>query len=184
MKRTKIATIKKVESIKDPYIKRILSNVIGKDAFKVYSETPKKLKRLIRGLTERQLHTPPVRGKWSVAQIIAHLCDSELVMGFRYRMAIAQSGSPLQAFDENKWANSLRYDSADCKKKLELFIKMRQDHIALLSSVTAREWKQYGIHAERGKETVERMVQMMAGHDINHLRQIKSLRELLITRKR
>ena len=168
--------IKSVAGIKDPYVKRILSNIIDKDALKVYSQTPGILKRFTNGLTETQLYKPLVKGKWSIAQIIAHLCDSELVMGFRYRMAIAQPRSPLQAFDENRWAKRLRYDSANWKKKLEVLTEMRQDHIALLRSLTSNEWKQYGIHAERGKETVERMVQMTAGHDINHLRQIKNIR--------
>ena len=37
------------------------------------------------------------------------------------------------------------------------------------------QWKQFGIHAERGEESVERIVEMMAGHDINHLRQIEAI---------
>ena len=31
------------------------------------------------------------------------------------------------------------------------------------------------MHAERGEETVERILQMMAGHDINHVKQIEKL---------
>lgn len=31
--------IKSVSRIKDPYVGRILSNIIGKDAFKVYAQT-------------------------------------------------------------------------------------------------------------------------------------------------
>lgn len=172
--------IKSVRGIKDPYVKRILSNIIAKDVFQIYSQTPGILQRLTHGLTTSELHRSLAKGKWSIAQIIAHLCDSELVMGFRYRMAIAQPRSPLQAFDENKWAKSLRYESADCKRKLEVFTKMRRDHIALLHSLTSKEWNRYGIHAERGKETVERMVQMMAGHDINHLRQLENIRNVLM----
>lgn len=174
--------ITRVANIKNPYVKRILSNILGKDAFKVYAQTPKVLKRLLESLSTAQLRRSIVKGKWSIAQIVSHLCDSELVMGFRYRMAIAQSGSPLQPFDENRWANTLRYESTDCKKKLDLFVKMRYDHVALLRLLTPEEWRKYGIHAERGKETVERMVQMMAGHDINHLRQIEHIRNVLLVK--
>ena len=176
MARTKIATIKTVDGIKDPYIKRILSNIIDKDAFNIFCQTSSRLKHLLKGLSERQLNTPLAKGKWSLAQIIAHLCDSELVMGYRYRMAIAQSGCDIQAFDQNKWAKSLRYDSSDAQLKFELFQKMRNDNIVLLSSLTAKEWKHFGMHEERGKETVERMVQMEAGHDVNHLKQISLIR--------
>ena len=176
-------TIRSVAHIKDPYTKRILSNIINKDVFKVYSETPRLLKTLVKGLGKDQLYKPVVKGKWSIAQIISHLCDSELVMGFRYRMAISQSGSPLQAFDQNKWANRLRYRSLDCKARLDLFITMRRDNIALLKFLSPREWKQYGMHDERGKETIERMVQMETGHDVSHLRQISQMRVAQLHKK-
>jgi DinB family protein len=167
--------IKSVARIKDPYVKRILSNIIGKDAFNIYCQTPSRLSHFTRGLSDSQLKAAPAKGKWSIAQIITHLYDSELVMGFRYRMAVAQSGTPLQAFDENKWAENLRYNKANAKEKLRLFLAMRKDHITFLQSLTPAEWKRYGMHQERGKETIERMVQMIAGHDINHLKQIKNL---------
>lgn len=172
-----------VSNIKDPYIKRILSNILGKDAFNIYCQTPSRLKHFVGGLNERQLRTPPEKGKWSIAQIVAHLCDSELVMGFRYRMAIAQRGAALQAFDEKRWAKSLRYESADSHKKLELFTNMRRDNITLLRSLTPKEWGYFGMHEERGKETVERMVQMEAGHDINHLKQIEGIRGMFLRKR-
>jgi hypothetical protein len=175
--------ITSVNSIKDPYAKRILSYIVGKDAFNIYCQTPSRLKYLLNGLSKRQLTTPPAKGKWSLAQIVAHLCDSELVMGYRYRMAIAQSGCDIQAFDQEKWAKNLRYESSDVQLKFELFIKMRNDNITLLRSLTAREWKRYGMHEERGKETVERMVQMEAGHDVNHLKQIQTIRNFLFSTK-
>lgn len=176
----RIRPIHSVAGIQDPYIKRILSNIIGKDAFNIYRRTPKKIQRLVEGLSESQMRKPVIKGKWSIGQIINHLCDSELVMGFRYRMAIAQTGSRLQAFDERKWADRLRYSSSHPKRKLEVFVTMRNDHVALLQTLSAKEWRAWGMHEERGKETIERMVQMMAGHDINHLRQIKNIRRALL----
>src|SRR5437667_6154273 len=110
--------ITSVASFKDPYIKRILSNIVGKDAMNIFCRTPSRLNQLLKGLSVRELSTPEKKGKWSITQIVAHLCDSELVMGFRFRMAIAQPKSQLQAFDQDKWARRLRYASADCRKKL------------------------------------------------------------------
>jgi hypothetical protein len=31
------------------------------------------------------------------------------------------------------------------------------------------------MHAERGKETIEQVVRLLAGHDLNHLRQIEKI---------
>ncbi len=167
--------ITSVAGIKDPYTKRILSNLLGKDAFKVYKKTPVSIKKSLRGLKDRDLSTPPARGKWTVAQIMAHLCDAEIVTSWRYRLAISESGCPIHAFDQDKWADNLSYDSADCRKKLDLFVLLRRENIELLESLTPKQWKRYGMHDERGKETIERMMQMIAGHDINHVRQIEEM---------
>ena len=35
--------------------------------------------------------------------------------------------------------------------------------------------QQYGMHSERGQETIEQIVRMTAGHDINHLQQIERI---------
>jgi hypothetical protein len=39
--------------------------------------------------------------------------------------------------------------------------------------VPRKSWVRYGIHSERGKDTVARVADMLAGHDLNHLKQIK-----------
>jgi hypothetical protein len=167
--------VRSVNGIKDPYTRRILSNIVGRDAFRVYAATPAKLKRLLAAINSRDLQRPIAKGKWSVAQIVSHLSDAEIVMGFRYRMALAEPGCRILAYDQDKWDKGLKYNSADSRKKLDLFLANRRGNIALLRSLKAGEWKRYGMHEERGRETVERMVQMIAGHDLNHLRQIERI---------
>ena len=128
--------IKDTSGIKDPYTKRILTNILDKDPFAVYKRTPGALKRLVRGLSDRELRSPVAKGKWSIAQIVSHLCDAELVTSFRYRMAIAQSGCSIQAYDQDRGAEHLKYNFADCRGKLDLFIRIREENIALLGSIS------------------------------------------------
>ncbi len=175
-------SVTSVKTIASPYLRRILSYVIGKDPLQVLSSTADQIRQLTHGLTQDQIHRPPRRGKWSIGQIIAHLSDTEIVLGFRFRMVIAQSGSRLLAMDQDQWAEGLRYRKADWKRKLKLFELMRRDHLVLLRSLGTSEWKKYGIHEERGKETLELMVQVLAGHDVNHLRQIEKIRNSYVER--
>src|SRR5262249_28293952 len=117
-------------------------------------------------------------------QIVNHLCDAEAVFAYRVRMILSESGCKIQAYDEQAWAKNLHYEKSNCQEKLELFVHLRNDHIKILQSLSKNEWKRFGIHEERGKETVERLVQMYAGHDVNHRRQVETIREsLLNTRK-
>jgi len=56
---------------------------------------------------------------------------------------------------------------------LEAFRITRDRMVRLLKSLPSESWDSYGMHFERGKETVTRVVEMLAGHDINHIMQIK-----------
>src|SRR6202521_2457587 len=150
------------------YIKRISGHVEGQEPLKVQAATPKKLERLIKGVPAAKLRKRPAPGKWSVAEILAHLADSEMVRGWRMRQILGAPGTPIQAFDQDAWAISGHYEKRDPRKSVELFRVVREANIALLKSLTPEQWKHYGMHAERGKETIEHIVRMFAGHDLNH----------------
>ena len=52
---------------------------------------------------------------------------------------------------------------------------LREANLALLESLEPEQWTQYGIHSERGQESIEQIARMFAGHDINHLKQIEKI---------
>lgn len=140
------------------YITRILGYQAGKRPLKVQQATVKKIERLIKGVPKKKLMTRPEPGKWSVAEILAHLADTELVAGFRIRLILGANGATIQAFDQDVWAEKLNYTNRDPKKSLPKTM-----------------WDNFGMHTERGKETVTRISEMFAGHDINHTRQIERI---------
>jgi hypothetical protein len=45
----------------------------------------------------------------------------------------------------------------------------------VLKSLKPEQWTHHGMHSERGQETIERILHMMAGHDLNHLHQIERI---------
>ncbi len=157
------------------YTKRILGYVQGLKPLGVQQSTPKKIARLIRPLTRQQMRKRPAPGKWSIAEILAHLAETELVGGYRIRMILSENGTPIQAFDQNVWARNSNYARQDAQKSLRTFRVLRETNLALLKSLPTGKWSYYGIHAERGKETITRVAQMFAGHDLNHLQQIERI---------
>jgi uncharacterized damage-inducible protein DinB len=179
-----VRRIESVDDITNPYVKRILSNIIGKNPMKVLERTPRRLRKLVKGLKKKQLRFQPALSKWSIAQIINHLADGELVLAWRLRMALAQSGSPLQAMDQDKWASGLEYEKADVAEQIESFTIVRRRHLAIWKSLSDEQWQRFGMHEERGKETIERIAQHYAGHDINHLNQIEAIRKLFKKKRR
>jgi hypothetical protein len=157
------------------YTQRILANAQGQDPIKVQSTTNKKLARLIKGVPTAKLRKRPALEKWSVAEILAHLADAEIVIGWRMRSILGAPGTPVQAFDQNAWVNSGHYEKRDPRKSLEQHRVLREANLALLKSLSAEQWKHYGQHAERGQESIEHIVVMIAGHDVNHIHQIERI---------
>jgi hypothetical protein len=157
------------------YTRRILDTAGSRDPRKVQSTTSARLERLIRGVPARKLRKRPAPGKWSVAEILAHLADSEIVVGWRMRQILGAPGTTLQPFDQDVWAAAGHYDKRDAHKSVAQFRAAREGNLVLLRSLTAEQWKDFGMHAERGKESIEHIVCMVAGHDINHLKQVERI---------
>jgi uncharacterized damage-inducible protein DinB len=157
------------------YTKRILGNVAGKDPLKTQAATSKTLAKLIKGATASKLRKRPAPGKWSVGEILAHLADAEIIVGWRLRAILAAPGAPIQAYDQDALAAARNYAKHDPRKSLEQFRAIREANLALYKSLTPEQRKHFGMHAERGEETLERILQMMAGHDLNHLAQIEGI---------
>lgn len=157
------------------YITRIFGYLEGKNPLRVQQSTPQKLARMIKGLDKKRLARRPAPGKWSIAEILAHLADTELVAGWRMRLILGQNGSPIQAFDQDVWASTFNYGRRNPKASLQMFTVLRESNLALLKSVSKNLWENYGMHQERGKETIAHLVRMFAGHDLNHLRQVEDV---------
>lgn len=157
------------------YVQRIQGKLAGQDPLKVQAATPKKLAPLIKGATPPRLRKRPAPEKWSAAEIIAHLADVEIAVSWRIRSILGAPGTPVQAYDQDAWVVAGHYAKRDARKSLEQFRVLRETNLALYKMLAPEQWKHFGIHAERGEESIERIVQMIAGHDLNHLEQVERI---------
>jgi hypothetical protein len=157
------------------YTQRVVGYIEGKQPLAVQAGTAKKLERLIKGVPTSKLRKRPAPDKWSVSEIVAHLADAEIVGGFRLRLILGAPGTAVAAFDQDSWVISGHYEKRDPRKSVEQFRVVREANLALLKSLKPEQWKHYGLHSERGQETIEHIVRMFAGHDLNHLQQIERI---------
>jgi hypothetical protein len=162
------------ETVQD-YTQRLLSYGEGKDPLRLQQAAPKKLALLLKGKTGKQLMRRPAPDKWSVAEIVAHLADAELAISWRIRQILSNNAVPIQAYDQDVWAKTFDYARRDPRQSLANFRTLREANVALLKSVPRKLWDNYGVHEERGNESVSHVVRMVAGHDLNHLQQIQRI---------
>lgn len=159
----------------EQYKQKIYGFLSGRDPVKLQAVAPAKLTKLLRGITLAKARTRPAPGKWSIAEIVAHLADTEVVMGWRLRMVLGQPGLPIQPFDQDLWASAMRYEKRDPRKSAEQYRGLREANMVLLKSLTPEDWKKSAMHPERGEQTIRIIVEMTAGHDLNHFAQIERI---------
>ena len=89
------------------------------DLIRRYEQGITALEDALRNVPEAVLDRVPAPGKWTIRQLAAHLADAELVICSRLRWVAAEPGSPLRAFDQDKWANALGYSRRSPQQSLE-----------------------------------------------------------------
>lgn len=110
-------------------------------------------------------------GKWSPAQIVAHLADCELVFAFRLRQTLAEDEPVIQPFDQDKWAAT--YAGVSAGQAFDVFSSLRRWNLRLIELALPGAAERPVTHPERGTMTFLTLVETMAGHDLNHLAQLE-----------
>jgi hypothetical protein len=139
----------------------------------ILAATPGEIGRLILAIGAEKENAAPAPGKWSPAEIIAHLVDCELVFGFRLRQTLAEDAPTIQPFDQDRWAAT--YMGVPAKQALEVFTALRGWNLRLVGLALPEAAERPVSHPERGTMTFLTIVETMAGHDLNHLGQLKKL---------
>ena len=161
------------------YSNAILAKLAGRDPIEVQARQPAALRAAAQGLTPAQLEQPEAPGKWSIAQVIRHLADSEAVCGWRLRLVLAQDRPQITGYDQDVWVERLGGAYPDVAAAIDLIAALRASHVALLRSLKPADWDRVGMHVERGPESVRHMAKLYAGHDLVHLAQIARIRKAI-----
>ena len=79
----------------EAYRTRVLSYLGDEEPLGIQQATPSQLDRRLRDVAPEELIRRPAPEKWSIAEIVAHLADAELAMGWRLRNYARESGRGL-----------------------------------------------------------------------------------------
>jgi uncharacterized damage-inducible protein DinB len=139
----------------------------------VIAATPDHLAALVQQLGPDGLEHSYAPGKWSARQILCHLADCEIAFAFRMRQALAEGHHMIQPFDQELWAK--QYATLDAQAALLVFSALRRWNLLLLQAVSPADYAKPVSHPERGEMTFQTIVETMAGHDLNHLGQLRTI---------
>jgi len=158
------------------YVRAVLELVGDRDPLSILGETPARIIRVLDGVPQDALYVEEEPGKWSVAQVVQHLADSELVWGCRLRRILAETRPALHGYDQDEWSVRLGYDEVELEDAMDLFVPLRRSNLRLLRRAGPEEMDRTAVHAERGEADLSTLIRLNAGHDLAHLRQIERIR--------
>lgn len=157
-----------------------LRDLIGDtDPVAVLRDTPAAVRQILEAVPAEIVTKPEATDKWSIRDVMAHLADSELVGGFRLRMILAHDRPRLIGYDQDLWANRLRYSEVDARDALEQFTALRRGNLRLWQRLGPADLARVGLHSERGEESLEQLRRLYAAHDLLHRRQLERIRGAL-----
>ena len=145
----------------------------GRAIEEILAATPSDLKSALEAIGPKRATEAPAPGKWSPAEIVCHLADCDLVFGFRLRQTLAEDGPAIQPFDQDKWAAT--YPGVAADQALAAFTALRAWNLRLIRAALPAAASRTMNHPERGAMTFKDVLETMAGHDLNHLGQLRRI---------
>jgi uncharacterized damage-inducible protein DinB len=152
---------------------------MNRDLIEQYAAAAEVPARAIAGLSPEELDAYPVPGTWSIREIIVHLMDSDLIGAERMKRVIAMDRPTLLAYDQPAFARELGYRVTDVDLACRLFALNRRFMADLLRRLPDVAFTRIGEHQERGRMTLEQLIDMYVRHIDHHLGHVRRKRELL-----
>jgi hypothetical protein len=131
------------------------------------------------GLDEEELRWRAGEGEWSLKEIAAHLRDAEELALAQINAFVSGSSSLLPAWDVDLLPQERDYQREEVVVLLASFRGMRRETTYLLWGLTEANWGRAAEHPYRGLVTLEEVARELAQHDLEHLWQVRQLKERL-----
>ncbi|MGE0103498.1 MAG: DinB family protein [Blastocatellales bacterium] len=135
--------------------------------------------RALDGFPDGALTAHPIAGKWSAAEIIHHLADSEMTSAIRLRRLLTDENPVIQGYDQDLFATVFKYNEREIAPSLDAFRAARETTVQILRRMSDDEWNRKGTHTESGAYSVDDWLEIYAAHAHGHADQIRRLREAL-----
>ncbi|HEX8267477.1 MAG TPA: DinB family protein [Pyrinomonadaceae bacterium] len=145
-----------------------------------YSDGFSEVESALADFPSSKLTSKPFAGKWSAAEIVQHLADSEMTSAVRLRKLLTEDFPVIHGYDQDNYAERLRYNERDLAPALDAFRAARATSLQILQNLSEEDWRREGWHTENGRYSVEKWLEIYAAHAHGHAEQIRRLREVLI----
>ncbi len=158
-----------------PFYEGYINKAEGEDAVSILEESYTPLQNWLASLENADLSYSYAPGKWTLAQLLQHMIDTERVFAYRAMCIGRGEKQGLPGFDENEFAAAAPATGRRLKGLAEELLTLRKATIILFRSL-AKENAIGNMGAASGKSiSVNALGFIMVGHVIHHQQIIANL---------
>ncbi|MFL5460634.1 MAG: DinB family protein [Gemmatimonadales bacterium] len=150
------------------YYHRYIARVSDEGLAQQLIEQAREVERLFETVTDRDALARYAEGKWSVKEVLGHLCDTERIFSYRLLRIARGDTTPLPGYDENVYVPAGRFDDRPLPMLLGDFRAVRMSTAALLEGLPEEAWGRWG-EANGNAITVRALAYIIVGHVSHHL---------------
>jgi uncharacterized damage-inducible protein DinB len=155
-----------------PYYGTYISKVPDGDILRFLEIQLRETRSLLATIPEGRGNFRYAEGKWSIKEVIGHLCDAERIFAYRVLRFARADQSPLASFDENAYVPAGQFDRRTMASLVDEFAQVRDATLALVRTLDAEAGARRGVAS--GKEVSARaLVWIIAGHVAHHVRVLR-----------
>jgi uncharacterized damage-inducible protein DinB len=151
-----------------PPFQKYIDRVPGDDVLAVLERQIGETLELLASLPESAGGHRYAPGKWSIREVIGHLCDAERIFAYRALRFARADRTPLSGFDENSYIEPGRFDHRALDDLAAEFSAVRKATLALFRSLDPEAWERRG-PANQHEVSVRALAWIIAGHERHHV---------------
>jgi len=149
------------------FYENYIAQIPGNDILATLDEQRRQMLLLLSGRSEADGDIRYAPGKWSVKEVLGHICDAERIFAYRALRIARNDATPLPGFDENEYVKNAPFAQRPLADLIEDFIAVRRATISLFRNFDEAAWARRG-SANKNEVTVRALAYIIAGHELHH----------------
>ncbi len=166
--------IPKPEAVEyNPYYDKYISKVPEGDVLALLQSQNQETARLLRQVPESRATFRYAPGKWSIKEVMGHLCDTERIMSYRALRVGRGDATPIPGFEQDDYIKPANFNSRTLADLVSEFQLIRQATLALFRNFDEAALVRMGT-ASDSPVSVRALVYIVAGHERHHVQILKA----------
>ena len=152
-----------------PYYEKYISLVPGTDVLGALESQRREMLILLCARDDNEGNLRYAPGKWSVKELLGHVCDSERIFTYRALRISRADRTPIEGFEQDDYVRNGPFARRPIAELIGDYIAVRRASLTLFRNLDEPAWTRIGI-ASKNEVSVRALAYITAGHELHHKR--------------